>query len=185
ARALRANPGGVILEAALLMGRAGDLTADIALRAERFLRAGELAFQVGRADLVQRFVEEARALSLSARDAARVELLSESFHDGTPGDLDRVFALVDVARHIGREDDPDLALELLKGAALRCWWSALDANVRGPVLSATEELSFDPTDPRVLAIVGIVAPLERGGAVVDQVARRRRNPVQDPTAAHL
>jgi len=124
----RAHARGAILESALLLGRAAELSADLGPRAERLLRAAELAFQAGREDVVQRFVDEAQRSALSRRDQARAELLSEIFYDGVAGDVGRVLSLTATARELGREGEIDLALELLKGASLRCWWTWTSAS---------------------------------------------------------
>ena len=163
AMAGRAQRRGSILQASLLLARAADLSADVALRGERVPRAGELAFEVGRVDLVQRSVEAARGLALGARDAARTELLSEAFSDGVTGDVERVRSLVATARGVG---ETGLALELLKGASVRCWWSAMDAGTRAEVAEAVDGLEVGEADPRRLAILAMVAPFERCAEVI-------------------
>jgi hypothetical protein len=167
--ASRARARGAVLEAAVTLGRAAQLTADAGLRAERLLASAELAFEAGRADLVRAAVEEAQQLALDDRDRARAELLSEIFYDGVAGDVARVYMLVDDAREVARLGDVELALKLLHGAAVRCWWAALDAEVRGLVLETAEALPVTLEDPRLLAIVACVAPLERGADVVARV----------------
>lgn len=183
--AWRAHGRGVMLQAALLLGRAAELTADVALRGQRLLKAGELAFQVGRADLVRGFVAEAQRLDLGSRESARVALLSEIFDDGVTGDVDRVRSLVEIARQVGSEGDADLALELLKGASMRCWWRAMGPAVRREVLAAAEELPVDATDPRLLVVVAIVAPIERGAAIVERVPQSLPAVSDAPPMAHL
>jgi hypothetical protein len=120
--AMRVQRRGAVVEAATSLGRAGQLSEDRGARARRLLKAAELAFEVGRADLVQGFVEEARSLGLGPRDRARAQWLSEIFYDGVPGDAGRVRSLVESAEQ-ARDDDQELALTLLFGAALRCWWA--------------------------------------------------------------
>jgi hypothetical protein len=167
--AWRAHARGAILDAAVTLARAARLTADPERRAQRLLRSGELAFEAGRTDLVRDAVEEADRLELGVRDRARAGLLSERFHDGVVGDVPRVERLVADAREVAALGDPDLALELLRGAAVRCWWGALPATVRGEVLAAAESLDVAPHDPRLMAVVACVAPLERGAEITARV----------------
>ncbi|MBV9414022.1 MAG: AAA family ATPase, partial [Solirubrobacterales bacterium] len=183
--AWRAHGRGSIMQAALLLGRAAELTADVDLRGQRLLKAAELAFQVGRADLVEGYVRDAQRLDLGSHDMARVELLSEVFYDGVAGDVDRVHSLAAIARRVSAEGDADLALELLKGASLRCWWSAMGPTVRAEVLGACDALSLHPCDPRLLAIVAIVAPIDREPDVSRGVAQSIETVSGNPPMAQL
>jgi hypothetical protein len=185
AMAWRAQDRGSVTQAALLLGRAAELTTKTDLRGQRLLRAGELAFQLGRVDLVEGYVRDAQRLDLGSREAARVELLSEAFYDGVAGDVDRVRSLAAIARQVSRDGDVDLALELLKGASLRCWRYAMGPAVRGDVLAACDELTLDPRDPRVLAIVAIVSPFEREAEVSRRVARSIEAASGDPPMGQL
>jgi len=169
AAAIRARARGAVLEAAVMLSRAARLTEDLELRADRLLRSAELALDSGRPDLVREAVEAAQRLSLGVRDRARAQLLSEGFDDGVVGDVDRVLRLIDEASEVSALGDVDFALDLLRGAAVRCWWAALNATVRSRVLGAAEELSVSPLEPRLLAIIACTAPIERGAEVVGRV----------------
>lgn len=169
AMALRVQGRGAILDASFLLRRAAELSLDTKSRVDRLLRAGELAFQLGRGDLVREIAAEIGSLPLSSRAAARLQLLEEMFSDGTAGDVDRLSALVSTARRAAADGDYDLALEMLRGAALRCWWAAMPWQTRKLVLDTVEKLDVDQFDPRLLTIVAIVAPLERGSAVLERL----------------
>ena len=69
--------------------------------------------------------------SLSRLDQARMEWLREIFNDGVPGDAGRVLELCDIAAEAVAAGDADLALNLLLGAALRCWWADTGPAARG------------------------------------------------------
>jgi tetratricopeptide (TPR) repeat protein len=172
---------GAVLEAATSLGRAGQLSEERGARVRRLLNAAELAFEVGRADLVQGFVEEARSLGLSARDRARAQWLSEIFYDGVPGDAGRVRSLVETAEQ-AQDDDQELALTLLFGAALRCWWADPGADARARVVAAAERLPVDQTDPRVVQIIALAEPISRSGWVMDRVAQATSS-LDDPEGA--
>jgi hypothetical protein len=180
AAADRARTRGAFLEAAQTLRRSADLTKDLQVRVRRLLDAAELAFEVGQADLVRETVQEARTLELTTRDRAKADLLSEIFSDGVAGDVSRVLDLVEDARSVAALGDNDLALELLQGAAVRCWWAALDEPVRDEVLGVAEDLPVQPGDPRLMAIVACVAPLERGAEIVERVPRALTDVGDDP-----
>jgi ATP/maltotriose-dependent transcriptional regulator MalT len=179
--AVRVQRRGAVLEAATSLGRAAQLSEDRGARARRLLRAAELAFEVGRADLVQGFVEEARSLGLGARDRARAQWLSEIFYDGVPGDAGRVVFLVETAER-ACDDDQDLALKLLFGAALRCWWTDPGADARDRVVAAAERLPVDPTDSRIVQIIALAQPISRSGWVMERVAEAAPS-LDDPEGA--
>ena len=179
--AMRVQRRGAVLEAATSLGRAGQLSEDREARARRLLMAAELAFEVGRADLVEGFVEEARRLGLGVRDRARAQWLSEIFYDGVPGDAGRVRFLVETAEQAG-DDDQELALKLLFGAALRCWWTDPGADARAQVVAAAERLAVDPTDSRVVQIIAVAEPISRSGWVMERVAQSD-SPLDDPEGA--
>ena len=180
--AWRAHARGAILDTAITLGRAARLTESAHLRAQRLLRAAELAFEAGRPDLVRQAVEEAQQLSLGVRDQARARLLSESFDDGVIGDVARVRALVAEARAVAALGDSTFALELLRGAAVRCWWGALDVGVRVEVLRTAETLQVSRLDPRRLAVLACAAPLERGAEVVSCAPEAVVSSGEDPQA---
>ena len=168
--AWRAHRRGAVLQAATSLGRSAQMSVNRAERGRRLLRGAELAFQVGRADLVRAYVDEARQLNLSARDNARAGWLSEIFHDGVPGDGERVLSLVELAEQ-ARDDDLDLALTLLHAAALRSWWGDPGAAVRGRVVAAVEQLPVDQRDSRALVIVAMAEPIARNASVMAGVAQ--------------
>jgi hypothetical protein len=165
----RARARGAILEAAVTHRRAAELTEDTGVRGVRLLAAAELAYEAGRADLVQATVAEARQLTLDTRDRARAELLSEIFFDGVAGDVARVHTLIADARRVAALGDGELALQLLQGAAVRCWWAALDASIRTAVADSAEALSPSPLEPRLLAILACTAPLTRGAEIIQRI----------------
>ncbi|WP_037499522.1 ATP-binding protein, partial [Solirubrobacter soli] len=183
AMAQRAQARGAILEAAVTLRRAAELTEDAGTRGERLLASAALAYEAGRADLVQAAVGEAERLTLDVRDRARAELLSEIFYDGVAGDVPRVIALVDDARQVAALGDRELALELLQGAAVRCWWASLDPAVRGQVTASAEALAVSAHHPRLLAIIACAAPLERGAEIVERVPLALQEAGEDPLGA--
>ena len=128
------------------------------------------------------YVEEARQLSLSARDRARAGWLSEIFYDGVPGDGERVLSLVTFAEQ-AQADDLELALTLLHAAALRSWWGDPGEAVRRRVVGAVERMRIDPDDSRVLAIIAMAEPLVRSAWVMAGVERASRFAGEDPDVA--
>src|SRR4029077_15554449 len=127
-------------------------------RARRLLAAAELAFQLGDPPAVARLLDSAARLELPPHDVARMTWLREIFHDGAPGDPNAIARLVGVAREAGAGGDRSLSLNLLQGAALRCWWADPGAVARNLVIDAVEGLGGDVLDPRAMEILALAAP---------------------------
>src|SRR5260370_13675449 len=117
--------------------------------------AAEHAFGLGRADLVDHLVTAAARLDLSELDYARMQWLQEIFNDGVPGDATRVFELCAIARQSVQAGDRDLALNLLLGAALRCWWADTGPAARARVGEVTPALTAATGHPPHLAALAL------------------------------
>ena len=176
---------GSVTAAIWALERSAQLTTDSATRGRRLLLAAEHAFGLGRADLVDRLVTAAERTELSELDRARMEWLCEIFEDGVPGDAARVFELCAVAERSAAAGDRDLALNLLLGAALRCWWAETGPEARARVVAATEGIPGALDDPRGIAAVGVAEPLLRGSAVRDLLTRGGLARVADPDQLRL
>jgi DNA-binding CsgD family transcriptional regulator len=155
------------------------------LRGGRLLRAAELAFELGRQDLVLGLLKEAGPLDLGPQEQTRVAWIRESFADGVPGDAARVRSLAEIADRAGADGDRDLALKLLYGAALRCWWAEPGQVARDRVVAAAERLETDGQDPRLLVILAFAAPIGRGATVIDRLSRLQPDTGGDVAAIRL
>jgi DNA-binding CsgD family transcriptional regulator len=160
---------GSVTEAIWALERSAELTTDLSVRGRRFLLAAEHAFWLGRADLVDRLLARAARLPLSVLDQARMEWLREIFHDGVPGDPARVFELCRLAGDALTAADTDLALNLLLGAALRCWWSDTGPAARNCVVTAVEQMDSMADDPRYLAVLAVADPLRQGTRIIERL----------------
>jgi len=150
--------------------RAAQLSSKPAVRGRRLLLAAEHAFGQGRADIVSRLLAEAARTPLSELDLARIQWLREIFNDGVPGDATRVLELCDIAERSAKADDVDLALNLLQGAALRCWWADAGPAAAARVVHVTRQLPGAENDPRALAALATAEPIGQSAWVLRQLA---------------
>ena len=150
---------GSVLGAIAALERSAQLTATTGPRARRLLLAAQLAFGLGRTDLVDRLVSAAESNHLAEADRARAEWLRELFSEGELGDSDRVRELCTLAARSSTSGDVDLALDLLASAALRCWWSAPDSRDRRAVVRVAQELTAMQDDYRCIAVIAVADPL--------------------------
>ena len=176
---------GSITSAIWALERSAHLTTNPAKRGRRLLLAAEHAFGLGRADIVDRLLDAASRTALSELDRSRMEWLREIFNDGVPGDATRVLDLCDIAVRSSAADDPDLALNLLLGAALRCWWADTGPPVRARVAEVTRRLGGSADDPRYVAALAVAEPVLEGRAVIDLLTRVAVEKVADADTLRL
>jgi hypothetical protein len=176
---------GAVMSAIAGLQRSAQLTSSPARRGHRLLMAAEHAFGLGRADLVNQLVTAAARLDLSELDYARRQWLQEIFNDGVPGDATRVFELCAIARQSVQAGDRDLALNLLLGAALRCWWADTGPAARARVVEVTRKLTGAAGDPRYVATLAVAEPVLECAAVMDLLSRSVPGDIADGDALRL
>ena len=130
-------------------------------------------------------MKAASRTELTELDWARIQWLREIFSDGVPGDTTRVSELCAVARQALRAGDRDLALNLLLGAALRCWWADTGPAARRLVTAALGEVSHAAGDPRCIAALAVAEPVLQCGAVMDLLSGFAVTDVHDGDALRL
>ncbi|WP_415842852.1 LuxR C-terminal-related transcriptional regulator, partial [Nocardia ninae] len=154
-------------------------------RADRLLRAAELAVDSGRRDTVGRLVDAARTLPLTAGQEATANWLLSGFDDGMRESPSRIGELAVLAASVAADGFPDPALRILWAAAARCFWSEPGPDTRRAVLAVADTFGIPDGDPRRLAIDSIVAPFERGEPVLRHLRRLAATAGRDTEVDHL
>ncbi|MEU1618789.1 AAA family ATPase [Streptomyces sp. NPDC005722] len=162
---------GAIASAAAWLERAAALSPDPPSQAARLLGAAELGFQLGRFSHVEQIKAQVAGMTLRHRDRSRLAWLEGVFHDGSTGEPAEVRHLVALAEHATGEQDVDLAMQLLVGAARRVWWRDPGPAVRHEIVRAAEQVNLPAHDPRLLALHALCGFHERTPMVVEQLAR--------------
>ena len=176
---------GAVAEVIWALERSAELTTDSAKRGRRLMLAAEHAFGLGRADLVDQLLERAARTALSRLDQVRMEWLREIFHDGVPGDADRVFTLCEATLKAIDAGDSALALNLLLAAGLRCWWADTGPAARARVCEVARRVDCAPHDPRLAAVLSIADPLGECLTVTEGLAAVPLESVTDPASLWL
>lgn len=183
--ATRARRRGGIVAAVTALERAAQLSEDPARRGARLLHAAELAFELGRRDVVVRLLEEAEPLELGASERGRLLWLREFLEERTwsgPADAVAAIALADRMRLDG---GVDRALDCLMTLALRCWWSNPDQDTRDLVVAAAERLPASPVEPKLIVILACADPAHRSATVIERLGDMAPNAGADPEAMRL
>jgi DNA-binding CsgD family transcriptional regulator len=181
----RAHDRGAPATALGALELAASLTPRGADKARRLLAAAELAFQLGDPPAVGRLLDSAASLELSPHDVARMTWLREIFYDGAPGEVNAIARLVGVAREAAAGGDRNLALNLLQGAALRCWWADPGAAAKNLVIEAVEQVAGDALDPRALEILALAAPVDAASRITTRVREAAQVDDGDPSRTQL
>lgn len=146
--------------------RAAALSATALRRADRLLRAAELAVDSGHRETAERLVEAARMRPLTAEQEATAKWVLSGFEDGMRDSPAHIGELAALADSVATEGFPDAGLRILWAAASRCFWSEPGPDIRHAVLTVADAFRIPDGDPAKLAIDSIVAPFERGEQVL-------------------
>ncbi len=176
AAADRAFRRGALTVAERWLERAAGLTADRGARHGRLLRAGEVAYELGRYDDVQRLLNQVRSESVTPDQQHRLEWLAGIFDDAPGADASGVESLVDGAIKAQRSGQLDLALLLLMGAGRRCWWGDLSVE---RVRRVAHGLDVPASDPRRLLVDATAATLATAKDVLGELERWSATPPVD------
>ncbi|MGW4526820.1 AAA family ATPase [Amycolatopsis sp. NPDC004378] len=138
-------------------------------RAERLLKAAELAVESGRRETAERLVHAANPAG--ARQRATASRLLSEFEDGVREDPARVAELAATAEAVAAEGEHDAAMRILWSAAMRCFWTEPGEAARRALLGVADRLPVPDDDPRVVAVTAYVAPFERGEVVLKNLTK--------------
>jgi DNA-binding CsgD family transcriptional regulator len=170
--AAAAERRGALGVAVSALTRAAELSDVPAGRGARLLRAAELAFELGRSDVVVRLLRDAEALPLNASERTRMAWLRELFATQLWSGTARTTALIEIADRMRVEGDTERAVKWLRNVAFRCWWSYPDREAEARVLEAAARIPVAPDDPELLNTRAHAAPVECGREVMGVLARR-------------
>jgi DNA-binding CsgD family transcriptional regulator/tetratricopeptide (TPR) repeat protein len=166
-----AHRRGAVSTALAWLERAAALSPDPDLRASRLLSAAELGYELGRFAHVEQITARVAGMTLRTRERSRLTWLEGAFHDGSSSEPSEIRYLVDLARRATADDDTDLAMQLLVGAARRVWWRDPGASVRQDITRAAYEVPLPAGDPRLLAVLGLSESLALSPMIVGQLAQ--------------
>jgi DNA-binding CsgD family transcriptional regulator/tetratricopeptide (TPR) repeat protein len=163
--------------------RAAELSTDSERRGARLLRAAELAFELGRNDVADALLKDAESLELVALDRSKMLWLKESLRDASGAAT--VESSIALAHQMMRAGETDLALNSLLTAAYKCFWFGSDKKAGEAVVAAAEQLPISDHDARLLTILAMAAPIQRGATVIDRLSEVHPDDDGDPEAMRL
>jgi DNA-binding CsgD family transcriptional regulator len=162
----RARRRGAIRVAVTALRRAGELSGPVS-GGRRMLGAAELAFELGRPDVVAPLLRDVERLGLGPLERARITWIEEMVTTRPLGDVARFTELTAVAEEAGQAGDHELHVDLLWLVASRSWWVDPGPAARQVLIDAAHRLGgADVADPRVLAIHAYADPFGHAPVVL-------------------
>lgn len=177
---------GAISSAVAGLERAAMLTPDPLRRSMRLLRAAELAFELGQRELVTRLLPMAELPNLAPVYRGRMALVQAMVDTGdAQTDVLRIHTLIDLADQVSAQGEVELALTLLRVAALRCWWVDQTDEVREQIVAAANRMPVNDGHPQLLVILAVVDPIRQGKVVLERLTLAISGPDTDPHTLRL
>jgi DNA-binding CsgD family transcriptional regulator len=174
----------VTLEA---LERSALLTPDSARRANRFLRAAELALDLGDPLAATRLRQQTEEDALGPQARGRLRMLNEMLAvppSGTAAIAAKVDELIDLANQMSAQGELDLAMRFAHLAALQTWVSDVGPGRRSQVLAVAERMIPSRTDPLLLSIYGLTDPNGRNTELIQRALSMAPHEA-DADTAHL
>ena len=148
--------------------RAAELSVDRGPRGMRLLRAGELAFQLGRATDTARLMRAAQQAGLPPQERAIASFHLEVLEPTWSGAATiRSFAAI--AQELAQAGHDERALQTLATVSIRAHWEHLDRETRRDIAEIAKKLGAAPDDPVRLATLALFDPVGQGAEIVRRV----------------
>jgi DNA-binding CsgD family transcriptional regulator len=172
AAAARAERRGAVSVALEALERAAQLAGDPARRGSRLIQAVHKARILGRRNDVVRILNSMDDSELGPLEQAQAALLRLMSTGGTWSGAPRILSFAGIAERMRVEGDVEGGLRLLASIAHRCWWANLDEGTRARLIEIAERFPVSENDSRLIHALALVAPVERGAAVLERISRR-------------
>jgi len=153
--------------------RAVQLSEDPTERGRRLLSAAEVAAEQGDTAAARRLLAEVVDHQLRPADQAWLSYLREQFSvTGWSGNT-RLTVYAELIDALRRDGDMRRALDGLVAMSLRFYWSNPDRETIQLYLTVADQIDVPKDDPRLVATVAMIAPVERGAVSLERMADLR------------
>ncbi|GAA0505432.1 LuxR family transcriptional regulator [Paractinoplanes deccanensis] len=162
--------GGVALAA---FERAVQLSEDPAERGRRQLAAVNVAVELGDGATARRILGEVAGQQLRPADQAWLSYMREThLQTGLSGTV-RFAVYAELVDSLRREGDLRRAVDAMLAMTVLFVWSNPDAGTARLYLEVADRLGGAEDDPRLVGMIAMIAPIERGAVCLERIARLR------------
>jgi DNA-binding CsgD family transcriptional regulator len=174
---------GALTVAAAALERAAALTVDPRRKADRLVRAAEVAYELGLVDATTRLLRQAPLIEDGSLETARSAWLQQMISGDVWVEPGAAKTFVTIARQICDSGDAAMAMRSLVPIAHRCWWTRTRTTTRQFVVETAESIGVQDDDPLLLAVIALAHPEITGPSVLRRIALIKLPDVTDPIAA--
>ncbi|MBG0563776.1 ATP-binding protein [Actinoplanes aureus] len=151
--------------------RAVQLSEDPAERGRRLLAAAEVAAEQGDIAAARRLLTDVVDEQLRPADQAWLSYLREQFSiTGWSGNA-RLTVYAELIDALRRDGDEQRAVGALVAMSLRFYWSNASVETIQAYLTVADNFDAPKEDPRMIATVGLIAPIERGAVTLERMTQ--------------
>ncbi|MEV0611724.1 LuxR C-terminal-related transcriptional regulator [Nonomuraea sp. NPDC050404] len=161
--------------AAPLWVQAARLTGDARLRASLLLRALEATLEVADHEQAAQILRDIAARDLPAEDQTMLQWLQEVAGGGWSG-ATRLLGHVTAAEQLRRAGHDERALYVVHRVAVRSYYSSPGRDVREAMIGLLDRLDLPALTPRLVATLGLIAPVERSAQVIERLEAMQGGP---------
>lgn len=180
--ARRAQRRGALKSAVAALRRAADVTPEVEQRRGRLLLAADLAFELGRREVVSSLLDVVETLGPDQVEQTRMTLIRATGDDGIAASPEAILAMTDLADRSRLEGDTELALKFVAAAANRVWWGGHSGEIAARVVAVVDRIEAGETEPRRLVALAWAEPGRWAGHVAQILGRLPPSSVPDPAA---
>jgi DNA-binding CsgD family transcriptional regulator/tetratricopeptide (TPR) repeat protein len=167
-RAQRRGATSVALQA---YERAAQLADAPARRGSRLLNATYQALVLGWHNEVVRLLNGIDDQELDPRDRPGAAWVREMIAQSPRSGSSLISSFFEIADRMRAEGDIPRGVQALDTIAFRCWWSNPDDQTRAHMLEVVERFPLLEDDTRLIYILALTSPVERGAVIIDRVSR--------------
>ncbi|EEP74779.1 transcriptional regulator [Micromonospora sp. ATCC 39149] len=164
--------------------RAVQLSEDPAERGRRLLAASEVASQLGDIGAARRLLGEVVDEHLRPADQAWLSYLRETFFVTGWSGTARLAVYAELVDALRREGDLRRAADALHAMGLRFFWSNAEPETIQLYLDVADQFDAVEEDPRLVATVAMIAPIERGAVSLERITQLRTRFDLNPAELH-
>jgi DNA-binding CsgD family transcriptional regulator len=170
AAAHRSRRRGAVASAVEWFERAAALSSEPADCYSRLLSAAEVAFELGRFELVQQLRSRISYQELRPEDKSRLLWLDGVFNDGRPLNAEAINKILDRAHDFAVSGDTSLALHLYVAASRFTWWADPGVELRSAIVAAVEAVDVPETNVQRSLALATACPEECGNRVLNNIS---------------